>query len=77
MLMPKDELLWLGAFRYALGRRTYIVSETVETILTYWDEIPKKIQKTIIKEIQEKSDLGDESDEKQWKKILQEKSDKG
>lgn len=61
------------AFRYALGRQTYVVSDVVETIIRNWDELSSNVQRRIKMEIEEaisKNMAGHEMDVKEWKKIL-------
>jgi len=63
----------LAAFRYALGRQTYIVSSVVEDILKNWDNIDNNLKNLIKKEIEEaieQNRAGMECDIKEWKKIL-------
>ena len=67
--------LTLGcAFRYALGRRTYVVSHVVDEILNNWEELSKSFKERTVKEIIEyKKDyktLGDSCDETDWMKIV-------
>ena len=67
--------LTLGcAFRYALGRRTYVVSHVVDEILNNWEELSKSFKERTVKEILEyKKDyktLGDICDETDWMKIV-------
>lgn len=71
--MPEDiELIILGAFRYAMGRRSYIVSTTANFIMNNIDLIPKGFRKLMIDEItmgeHEEFDyrLGDDCDKQQW-----------
>ena len=68
-----DTLILLCAFRYALGRRTYIVSTVVDLVLHNWDNIPVH-DKTLMKnEITEykimHGNIGDTMDEREWDKI--------
>ncbi len=67
------ELTLVASFRYALGRRTYIVSEVVDDILINWDKLSSKFKDTIIKEISEaieNNNAGDQTDIQDWNKIL-------
>lgn len=74
--MPEDiELIILGAFRYAMGRRSYIVSTTANFIMNNIDLVPKGFRRLMIDEITmgEQGDfyyqLGDECDKQQWLKL--------
>ena len=68
------EIILSCAFRYALGRKTYIVGTVVNEIVNNWDAIHKETRKRLQKEIKEYKekfgDLGMECDEKEWQKIL-------
>lgn len=72
--MPADyyQTAMMGAFRYALGRKTYVVSDTVNLILREWERLGH-LQDMICKEIQEAIDAGRsgmEMDVAQWCRIL-------
>lgn len=65
--------LVLCAFRYCLGRRTYIVSTCVDFLFDYWTELDKNTQKLITDEIREaleKGQAGDECDVERWQLLL-------
>lgn len=67
--------LTLGcAFRYALGRRTYVVSHVVGEILNNWEELSKSFKERTVKEIieykKDNGDLGHSCDEVEWMKIV-------
>lgn len=69
----KFEDLTLCAFRYSLGRRSYIVSEMVDHLLENWDKINNHYQKLIIQETEwaiDKGCAGDDMDVNTWKKLL-------
>jgi len=73
MKFSDDKLVLMCAFRYALGRRTYIVSFIVNEIISNWDELPTYMQQTIHKEINEaiKYDtIGDKCDLQSWRTVL-------
>ena len=68
-----DENIIMWAFRYALGRRTYAVSDVVEVLINIWDKLKVFTQKKIQLEIREainQKRAGMDCDIKQWKKIL-------
>ncbi len=68
-----SELTLVASFRYALGRKTYIVSEIVENILDNWEFLSVKFKTKVKEEIEESiknSSAGSDIDVKQWKKIL-------
>ncbi len=68
-----DELVALAAFRYALGRMTYIVSSIVDFLEQNWDNLPAPSQALIHKEIQEAIDqghAGHDCDVAQWRRLL-------
>jgi len=72
--LPNEDLLLLMAFRYALGRKTYVVSYIVNIILNNWDAIEPHRRSLIKDEITEHKklwgDLGHNCDEREWNKIL-------
>jgi hypothetical protein len=66
--------LLILAFRYALGRKTYVVSSMVEDLIRYWDIFGSNAKFQIQKEIKqaiERNDAGMDCDVKEWKKILE------
>ena len=68
-------------FRYALGRRTYVVSDTTNLIINLHKEgkIDKTNQELICKEITEaakENNIGMEMDKKKWVEVLAELSSK-
>ncbi len=67
-----SELTLLASFRYALGRRTYIVSEVIDNILLNWDNLSEKLKLNVKEEIQEaikNNNFGDQLDLQRWSKI--------
>jgi hypothetical protein len=68
------ELLIMMAFRYALGRRTYVVSYIVGIILDNWDQFDDSRKKQFKSEILEHErlydNLGHDCDKQQWYKIV-------
>lgn len=68
------EILISCAFRYALGRRTYVVGSVVETILANWDHLSSQTKVRFVQEIREHKkqwgDVGMECDEREWQKII-------
>lgn len=69
-----NETILICAFRYALGRKTYIVSHVVEDIINNWDQLSDFFKEKVKKEIREHKEmfgnLGDDCDEEEWNKIL-------
>jgi len=66
-----DEEILLCAFRYALGRKTYMVGWVAETIEEHWGALSEKYHELIKREIKEAPDLGMDCDQKDWEHILQ------
>lgn len=58
------------AIRYALGRRTYIVSSVVDIAKKNIDIMQNNTKRAIINSIQQTDDLGDSFDKKEWEKLL-------
>ena len=46
------ELLWIAAFRYHLGRRTYAVSEFCEALIQNWKDVPEFAKVLIKRELE-------------------------
>jgi hypothetical protein len=46
------ETIWFCAFRYCLGRSSYIVSDFAEAFAINFEEIPDKTKKLILRELQ-------------------------
>ena len=71
-----DQIIF-SAFRYALGRQTYIVSITVDFIKNNIDLVPDKFKMLMIEEITrgERNEygysLGDDYHAKQWLELRQ------
>lgn len=70
--MTEQELAFL-AFRYCLGRQTYIVRDMVQHIVENWDSLVEyhDIIQSEIQKALETSAAGMDIDEKEWKRILQ------
>ena len=66
------QIIVVGAVRYALGRRTYVVGATVEYVLANIENLTRETRKTIVRDIQEQKDLGWETDIANWHKLLNE-----
>lgn len=60
----------IGAERYALGRRTYIVQWTCEFIGNNLHLLTEKDKNVMIRDIENAIDYGDECDECCWKALL-------
>ena len=60
----------IGAERYALGRRTYIVSWTCEFIGNNMHLLTGKDKAVMIRDIENAISYGDECDEQCWKSLL-------
>lgn len=69
----KDSIL-LYAFRYALGRSSYCVSDVVEEIKNNWNNLRVNDKQIIKKEIKiaiENDDFGMDMDLKLWSSVLE------
>lgn len=69
----KSGLLTLAAFRYCLGRRSYIVSQCCDYLITYWDSFLKQTQDVIVAEIEdafERSIYGMSWNRQDWQRVL-------
>lgn len=52
-LGPRDEFLVIGAVRYARGRATYVVKETVDWVIKHWDDLSDNTRRVIARDVQE------------------------
>ena len=71
--MKNSDILFF-AFRYALGRKTYVVSQVSDHIIKHWDEIPTKDQIQMKEEIREAMRMGRSGwlvDQDAWERILE------
>jgi len=64
-----DGNLLIYAFRYALKRHSYAVSDVVEAIKSLWNDLPVNHKKLIKKEIELQLDLVKLGVEKEFEKI--------
>lgn len=65
--------LIICSFRYALGRKTYIVSDICDLIMKYYSDLQPHIVDRICKEINqalETNNYGMEMDKDIWKELL-------
>lgn len=73
-LIVVDEDIIFLAFRYALGRATYVVLDVVEVLTANWDKLSPHIRALIHKEIEEaiiRERAGWKTvDVPEWEKIL-------
>ena len=70
-----NNTLTIAAFRYALGRSTYIVEDVVEDIIRNIDNIPESYLVRMKEEIEEAIDAnraGMKMDKELWKKLVNE-----
>lgn len=65
-----EEML-ISAVRYALGRRTYIVSATVQYVKSHLPKLSDRTLQILERDIRQQPDYGDESiDKPEWMRIL-------
>ena len=73
MTMVFDEDIIICAFRYALGRNSYIVCHVTDYLIETWQMLSDKLQDRITEEIVEAINdgrAGDEVDVSLWKDVL-------
>lgn len=75
--------LWLGAFRYYVGRMTYAVSDFCDLLIAAWPTLPERTRSLIQRDLDEefKRDdevrgtgamcmpLGHDCDRQQWERV--------
>lgn len=72
MLTDYEHML-ISAVRYALGRRTYIVSLTVDYIINELPNLSRQCKQRMIDDIKKPLvGYGDNCDEKNWMRLLRE-----
>ena len=64
--MKNKELILNLAAKYAIGRRTYVVSATAHQIIQNWSYLSESFQKEIQSLIRNTNDLGDRCDADEW-----------
>ena len=64
-------MLMVSAERYALGRRTYMVSWTCEVIKNNLHLLTDNDRNVMIRDIENAVDYGDECDKAEWEKLLE------
>ena len=72
MALTVSDLRFL-AFRYALGRMSYITHEVADNLIEHWDELDPFAQSRIQKEIADAIDAGlagAQVDVEQWRRVL-------
>lgn len=70
--MTCDGLIAFAAFRYALGRRTYIVGHVSAWLIANRDKLEQRDRNLILREIDEqqaRAGLGDKCDEESWLRL--------
>lgn len=63
-------MLLVSAQRYALGRRTYIVSWTCDVIKNNLNVLIETDRRVMIRDIESAINYGDACDERDWKELL-------
>lgn len=69
----KDQCLLICAFRYCLGRCSYVVSDMADHLLNVWDTIIPAYQELIKREIKDAIDrgmAGMDMDVETWQNLL-------
>ena len=68
-----QDIVFFAAFRYCLGRQTYVVGSMVEEMIRNWPQMPISRRQMFKKEIREaitKGWAGHDMDDVEWNKIL-------
>lgn len=67
-------IVTLSAFRYALGRKGYLVADMVDWLKAFWKEIPRETKAQIITDVEGALDIGftgDECDQDKWEDFME------
>lgn len=52
-MSTNEQLVYTAALRYALGRRSYIVSSIIEELNRKWDKFPETTRSSMVRDIAE------------------------
>jgi hypothetical protein len=73
--------LWVGAFRYYLGRATIAVHSFCESLVNHWPDVPERAQCVILRElkaaIDSGSSMGWDIDKHKWQWVFGELNEQG
>lgn len=81
----ENQTVWVGAFRYYLGRMTYAVDEFCTALVSEWPDLPLLTKSIISRELEkafaqddearkegrEFTPLGAMCDRKSWEKVME------
>lgn len=71
MNVTDTQLLYIAAFRYALGRQTYMVPAIAGAIRESRDLLTDETARLMVREIEECKDLGMECDAEVWRGLAE------
>lgn len=64
----------IAAFRYVLGRQTYMVGVVARELVRHWESIPRHLQEQVVREIEAAIHNGAAGDERidlpEWRRVL-------
>lgn len=72
-LIHVDQEILFYAFRYALGRKTYVVGDVVNNLINNWVLLEPLTRKQLVNEVSqaiENNEAGMKQDVQEWQKIL-------
>lgn len=73
-MTTNEQIVIMGAFRYALGRMTYAVGAVVDYIHEHWNDIPNDLKELMCREIKEYRErygkAGMDMDDRDWETII-------
>lgn len=65
-----DAIMAVCAFRYCLGRQSYVVSTCIEWLREHWSSLPRTQQRVILRDIVEAlmdGQVGGDMDDRAWR----------
>jgi hypothetical protein len=75
----RSGLMIIAATRYCIGRRSYIVSDCADWIVSNWDDWPDNVKAIIQRDLENEFEraaqnpdwnpLGDDCDKREWEKV--------
>lgn len=69
-VMTTEEMMLISAERYALGRRNYVVDETIRYLRMRLPTLSEPCKRNLIYDISTASKYGSEEDHEKWSELL-------
>lgn len=69
----RGEMMVTAAHRYSLGRASYVVSDCIDWLISFWDDFDQNTRDIVVRDTEEaieKGLAGSKMDEESWKHFL-------